>query len=166
MLEAMSVGDWEAFYSAQLGAAAALGGLVFVGLSLNLAKILTNPVLPNRALLALLVLLAILIVSSFALMPGQSHRALGAEIVAVGSLVIVTGTWIELHGLRNLELQSRRTFIATFVLFELGVLPFVIGGALILLGLPAGLYWVAAGVIVSFVKAVLDAWVLLVEINR
>jgi hypothetical protein len=29
-----------------------------------------------------------------------------------------------------------------------------------------GLYWVAAAVIVSFVKAISDAWVLLVEINR
>ena len=35
------MGDWEAFYAAQLGAAAALGGLVFVGLSLNLKKILS-----------------------------------------------------------------------------------------------------------------------------
>jgi len=32
------MGDWEAFYAAQLGAAAALGGLVFVGLSLHLKK--------------------------------------------------------------------------------------------------------------------------------
>jgi hypothetical protein len=32
--------------------------------------------------------------------------------------------------------------------------------------LRAGLYFVAAAIIFSFVKAVLDAWVLLVEINR
>jgi hypothetical protein len=31
----VAVGDWTAFFTAQLGAAATLGGLVFVGLSLK-----------------------------------------------------------------------------------------------------------------------------------
>jgi modulator of FtsH protease len=52
------------------------------------------------------------------------------------------------------------------VLLELGILPFIIGGVLLLLGMEGGFYWIAAGVIVSFIKAVMDAWVLLVEINR
>jgi hypothetical protein len=51
---------------------------------LNLKTILSYPALPNRALLALLGLLAILIVSSFALIPGQSPFALGIEIFAIG----------------------------------------------------------------------------------
>ena len=38
--------------------------------------------------------------------------------------------------------------------------------SILLAGNPAGLYWLAGGVIISFAKAVLDAWVLLVEINR
>lgn len=29
-----------------------------------------------------------------------------------------------------------------------------------------GLYWIVPAIIFSFVKAILDAWVLLVEINR
>jgi modulator of FtsH protease len=29
-----------------------------------------------------------------------------------------------------------------------------------------GLYWVVAAIILSFLKAIVDAWVLLVEINR
>jgi modulator of FtsH protease len=36
----------------------------------------------------------------------------------------------------------------------------------LLLGGASGFYWIAAGVIISFIKAVMDAWVLLVEINR
>lgn len=35
-----------------------------------------------------------------------------------------------------------------------------------ILGDMNGLYWVAAAVVVSFVKAALDAWVVLVEIGR
>ena len=149
------MGDWEAFYAAQLGAAAALGGLVFVGLSLNLKKILSYAWLPGRALLALMVLMAILVISSFMLMPGQSLTALGLEIAAVGVLLFFV-----------VNLQNRRPFIGNLVLLEIGILPFIVGGVLLLFGIESGFYWIAAGVIVSFIKAVIDAWVLLVEINR
>src|SRR5262249_40130836 len=64
VMHAATISDWTIFFTAQLGAAATLGGLVFVGLSLNLTKILSFPALPNRALLALGVLLGILVVSS------------------------------------------------------------------------------------------------------
>ena len=52
-MHTVAIGDWAAFFTAQLGAAATLGGLIFVGLSLNLEKILSFPALPNRALFAL-----------------------------------------------------------------------------------------------------------------
>ena len=29
-----------------------------------------------------------------------------------------------------------------------------------------GLYWLVPAIVISFIKAILDAWVLLVEINR
>ena len=37
---------WEGFFAAQVGASAALAGLIFVGVSLNLAKVLDSPHLP------------------------------------------------------------------------------------------------------------------------
>jgi len=160
------MGDWEAFYAAQLGAAAALGGLVFVGLSLNLKKILSYAWLPGRALLALMVLMAILVISSFMLMPGQSLTALGLEIAAVGVLLFFVGSGMEIYALRKVNLQNRRPFIGNLVLLKIGILPFIVGGVLLLFGIESGFYWIAAGVIVSFIKAVIDAWVLLVEINR
>lgn len=40
---------WQPFFAAQLGAGAALLGLLFVGLSLNLSRILANPPLPLHA---------------------------------------------------------------------------------------------------------------------
>ena len=44
--------------------------------------------------------------------------------------------------------------------------PFVIAGAAVLVRGEGDLAWVVPGGIVSFVLALLDAWVLLVEINR
>jgi len=128
------MGDWEAFYAAQLGAAAALGGLVFVGLSLNLKKILSYAWLPGRALLALLV------ISSFMLMPGQSLTALGLEIAAVGVLLFFVGSGMEIYALRKVNLQNRRPFIGNLVLPEIGILPFIFGGVLLLFGIESGFY--------------------------
>ncbi len=44
---------WENFLVAQVGASAALAGLVFVGVSINLARILSSGSLPEYALEAL-----------------------------------------------------------------------------------------------------------------
>jgi hypothetical protein len=53
------------------------------------------------------------------------------------------------------------------VLGQVQVLPFIIGGILLLAGSGRGRYWVAAGSIAIFVFSVMNAWVLLVvEILR
>lgn len=40
------------------------------------------------------------------------------------------------------------------------------GGALLWAGAEAGLYWIAAGVLMTLVAGVMNTWVLLVEILR
>lgn len=42
----------------------------------------------------------------------------------------------------------------------------MIGGAFLFAGARAGLYWIAAGDIISIIAIVLSAWVLMVEILR
>jgi modulator of FtsH protease len=51
-------------------------------------------------------------------------------------------------------------------LFAAAAAPYLIGGILLLLGDANGVYWIAVAILFSIVKAVLDAWVLLVEIQR
>jgi hypothetical protein len=46
---AYSAVEWSAFFSAEVAASAALAGLLFVSISINLAQILANPNLPPRA---------------------------------------------------------------------------------------------------------------------
>ena len=75
---------WEAFFAAQLAAAATLAGLLFVGVSLNLTKILDNPSLPGRSLSGFYLLLANLIVASLMLVPDQPSTASGLEILVIG----------------------------------------------------------------------------------
>lgn len=165
-MDTAAVDAWDTFFAAQLGAAAALAGLIFVGLSLNLAKILAAPSLPNRALLSMLVLLGILLVASFMLMPGQSLATVGWEAAITGAFFVVFGTIIEVYTLVRLNVHNRAGFIGNMILLELAFIPYVIGGIMMIGGNAQGIVWISAGVMVAFVKALGDAWVLLVEINR
>ncbi|MFC3133535.1 hypothetical protein ACFOHM_11190, partial [Microbaculum marinum] len=79
--------QWANFFLGQVGASAALGGLLFVAASLNLPRILQYPGLPERALAALALLLGILVVSSLMLVPGQPLRLIGAGGLAAGLLL-------------------------------------------------------------------------------
>src|SRR5947208_9009881 len=69
----MHITNWETFFAAEVAASAALVGLIFVGLSINLTRILSIPRLPNRALQSLIVLLTILVVSSLVLVPARTQ---------------------------------------------------------------------------------------------
>ena len=77
---------WESFFVAQVGASAAVAGLVFAGVSINLDKILKYAGLPGRALEALIVLKLVLVTSSLMLVPGQSTTLIGVELLGVGLL--------------------------------------------------------------------------------
>lgn len=157
---------WENFFLGHVGASAALGGLLFVSISINVKQILSYPNLPDRALLAVELLLGILVVSSLMLIPGQSLLVLGIEILVVALILFVHGVVLDLRGLKRLDLQRRAAFIAHMILFAIAVLPYIVGALLLFADDFAGVYWIAAAVILSLVKAVLDAWVLLIEINR
>src|ERR1700710_93659 len=75
--------EWTDLFVATAGASAALAGLVFVAVSINLERILAFRGLPERALETLLFLVSALLISVVALVPGQSHVALGVELLVV-----------------------------------------------------------------------------------
>jgi hypothetical protein len=155
---------WENFFVAEAGASAALTGLIFVAVSINLSRILSFPHLPGRAAQALLVLLPGLIISTFGLVPGQSARLLGIEVLAVGALGILGMSWLQIRA--RVHVQRRLWVISLVLTSQLPLLPFVVCGVLLLLGSPRALYWLVPGTVFSFAAGVLSAWVLLVEILR
>ncbi len=159
--------QWSTFLSAEAGAAAALTGLLFVGVSMNLSRILSMPFLPLRALLALMILVAILIATTLLMVPGQTTLSAGLQLLLVGGAVWALGSFVELRGWVQLAANRNHiTFLANVVLQQAATLPYIVAGALVLSGNVDGLFWFAIAVVFSFVKSVTDSWVLLVEINR
>jgi hypothetical protein len=155
---------WETFFVAEVGAAAALTGLLFVAVSINLAKVLAFPQLPGRAGESLMMLMSVLVIASFGLIPGQPRVALGAEILAVAALVWICPMVLQKRAVvPNAPLHWTLTRAVTH---QMGTIPLVVCGVSLLTGVGGGLYWLAAGALLSFISASLNAWVLLVEIQR
>jgi hypothetical protein len=81
----MSTPAWEPFFIASSGATAALAGLIFVAISINLDDILETPGLDRRALEALALLVGALILSLLVLVPGQPQPPSGSRRGSRGS---------------------------------------------------------------------------------
>jgi hypothetical protein len=156
--------DWATFFSAELAALAALTGFVVVAISINLARILSYEHLPTRAAEALIGPVGAITATSLVLIPDQPMALLGAELIAVGLIIVVAPIVFQARAWSSRpDIGERITRAATSEVFNL---TFIVGGALIFAGAHAGLYWVAAGDILCIIAIVLSAWVLMVEILR
>ncbi len=163
--------EWHDFLLAAAGATAVLAGLVFVGLSINLEMIMSNPTygLSGRALEALVLLMAVLVVSCLLLVPAQGMVLAGVEVLTVGVVDWAAIVAIHLRQLKNwrwLEPALRWNYVGRVVLGQVATLPFVAAGVAVLSWRVGGLYLLVAAVVLSFFVAVAEAWVLLVEIHR
>jgi hypothetical protein len=156
--------DWAMFFSAELAALAALTGFVVVAISINLARILSYEHLPTRAAEALIGPVGAITATSLVLIPDQPVALLGAELIAVGLIIVVAPIVFQARAWSSRpDIGERITRAATSEGFNL---TFIVGGALIFAGAHAGLYWIAAGDILCIIAIVLSAWVLMVEILR
>jgi hypothetical protein len=157
---------WDAFFTAEVGASAALAGLIFVGVSINLKQIVQLPFVANRALQSLLILLAVLGFSSLQLVPGQGSTILGGEILALSVALWATLNVLELRSWREIDPKYAGLLRNHTVEIELLCLFAFLAGVSLVLGNPWALYWLVPATLGSFVFAILEAWVITVEIMR
>lgn len=159
--------QWTDFFVAAAGAGAALGGLVIVAVSVNVAEIIKHPQLPARAGATIASLMLVVLVALLALAP-QPLVVLGLEVTAVAAAAWVLHLRSAVVVVRGSRAGHRPVGEAVQVtaMSQAQVLPLLVGGALLRCGVAASEYVVFAAIIGVLPLAVLEAWVLLVEILR
>jgi ABC-type uncharacterized transport system permease subunit len=158
--------EWNDFFVATTGAAAALAGLIIVAMTTNIKTILAMSGMTSRAAATIGSLVLIVVTAAAGLIPGQNHTLLGIEVLifSVATIALTIGSSMRM-------LQVPRTARTGNVHVKVGIaitqiVPFLIGALLLLPGNGAGLYWIAGGILLVFIGATTNAWVLLVEILR
>jgi hypothetical protein len=160
------VNAWDNFFVAQVGASAALAGLLFVGLSINMTRILQFPVLLDRALQALTLLIAILMIASLTLVPGPTSLDLGVEILVVGGAAWAILTTLSRRVLFRPDPRYRGPLLMQTAIIESASGLYLAAGVVLLAFGEVGVDVLVPAMLLSYVVAIMISWVLLVEINR
>jgi hypothetical protein len=159
--------EWKDLFVAMAGASAALAGLLFVAVSINVDRIVNYKGLPERGVETLALLLTVLVVSIAGLMPGQGHVALGLEILGIAAALFAV--IFALPVTQELPDDAERPpawLVSRWLIRLTGSGLLAIGALSELFAFGGGLYWVAAGFVFLTLGAVGNAWVLLIEILR
>jgi len=170
-MTAYSPAQWSDFALAQVGASAALLGLVFVGMSINLKEFVGTPSLVNRALEAIVLLATVLVTATAVLIPDQAREVVGVELIVLGLLTALAVLRLQ-SGVHTDEVAkgdrgpTRASIMSRRVLGFGCTLLIAIAGVLLLIQAGGGLYWWPAAIVTAYIGALVNAWVLLVEILR
>ncbi len=157
--------SWHDLFVASAGAAAALTGLIFVAVSINLSQILADRRLPIRAAETLSLLLGLLLLSVFMLVPGQGRIALGSEICGLGVVMAAGLVTRRLRVPREADEPLTWSLAPRLVILG-GTIPMIGAGISVLAGAGGGLYWLVPELILGYAGSIANAWILLVEIHR
>jgi hypothetical protein len=157
--------EWQNFFVATGAGAAALAGLVFVAMSINLDVVAQDATHRGRAINMLAGFTAGFMICALALMGGQNHQAVGAEwlVLATAALVIYVHNYVRAakRGGRKAEMRPDRLVAGvTCYVAEIA------GAVVLILGYVAGLYVAAVGLIISFAVSISGAWLLLVAVQK
>jgi hypothetical protein len=163
MNAAYEPGLWTTMCGAVAGSAATLAGLLFVALTVNLPRILPDASHVARAREALAGLLSLLVLAIFILIPGQPHAVLGGELLCLAAAVAALSVRLQGQTIRRLQPGKRARWTIRMLPVNLGTAAIVVSGVSLITGSGGGLYWLAATVLIYFLRSALNAWILVVE---
>ena len=157
--------QWTDFFVMVGGGAAALAGLIFVAMSVNLGIILGNTTHRNRATNMLSGFTAVFMACGLGLVGDQRLGVLGVEWLVlwlIATAIFIRGYVVAIRaGMSSIGLNWPRLAGGTIC-----YLAEVIGAILLILGHSAGLYIAAIATIVLFGFLISGAWLLIIGIHE
>jgi hypothetical protein len=159
--------SWSDFFVAAAGASAALAGLIIVAMSVSIDQLITIPGMTSRGATAIAMLMLVAVTSLVGLVPDLQALPFGLTLVAAatfGLVLAVRSLWLLLRA--GAVIHRYTAAIAKGVIGILPFLAFLLGGVLLATSTEGGLVLMVVGTFISFVLAVVDAWIMLVEIRR
>jgi hypothetical protein len=161
---------WGDLFLAAAGAGAALAGLIFVAVSVNIGAVLEadrqsgENFLTGRALEALVALLNVLVISIVGLTPTISRGVFAAFILIIAAESVIS----PVRAVRASRTQGsfdRATWLRVLTAFTLTA-SLVAAGVTLAAGHGGGLVWLPVAFVLAIFVAAVNAWVLLVEVLR
>jgi hypothetical protein len=161
---------WHELFVAAAGAAAALSGLIFVAVSINLRDIFAvekkvgSTYLTGRALESLVALLIVLGISLVGLDPSIDRAAFAAVLLfcAAGSAV---SPFRATSAYRSSRVKPKAYNLRLFLSLLL-VAVYAVAGVTLLAQGGGGLHWLPFAFVLAISIAASNAWILLVEVLR
>jgi hypothetical protein len=168
---AYQIGDWESFALAHVGASAALLGLVFVVISINLRDIVGSGPLVHRAGEAVVLLGGVLAAATVVLIPGQRKDVLSAELILLAGGLFAVILSLQRDAVTQPTDPDRpgppRGSLAIRRVFGLGAAVLIaLAGITLAAEAGGGLYWLPAAILAAYAGSLSNAWILIIEILR
>jgi hypothetical protein len=152
--------QWNSFFVLVGTGSAALTGLVFVAVTINLRVISEDATHRYRAINMLSGFTSVFIVSALALAGHQTHRTLGIEWLVVAVLAIAINTYGYLQAFRRKSSLYALTLVR-MVGGSVCYLGQIIGSLVLFFGSTSGLYVAAFALVLTFCYLVSGSWLLI-----
>ena len=165
MVNAYATAQWQNFFVAEVGAAAALTGLLFVAVSINLKQILSFPKLPAARRNPVPAAARRRRLQS-PLARAKPPKPSASRSIACAGLMSLAVLLVQLRHGPDDPADPAWWFVSRIANVQLPALLFLAGGTTLTIRYGYGLYFMLAGTLTAFLGAVYNAWVLLVEIIR
>jgi len=157
--------QWNDFNVAMAGATAALAGLAIVAASVNIRDIIKAESLTARLAAGVAGLAMALVGCAVGLMPGIAIAGYGVVMIVVALIAGAFQVEATRRIFQNRHPDNRMRAVKAGVGFA-PIAAYLVGGALLAAGLPAGLILFGAGAILAIASALVVSWVVLVEVLR
>lgn len=155
--------QWNNFFFMVGGGAAALAGLVFIAMSINISTITRDSTHRGRAIATLTGFTAVFMVCAFALLGNQNYKWFGVEWLVISLVPMITYIRVYIRA-RKIGKSSVGLSIGRFSQGVACYLAQAIGSILLISGYLAGLYIAAVAMVLSFAFFISGAWLLIIGV--